>query len=155
MLLSRGHGVINMKTVIKGRGAIKGIAEGTALVCPDSIQGWAGIDDITGIIIEKGHVAEGESIADKILVIPSSKGSNCWSGHFNSAMINGSKPAGWVVTRMDSRVGVAAVVVGSPMVADFSDIDPCEQIKTGDWIKVNGNTGEVEITRSSELDVCR
>ena len=136
-----------MKTTLKGRGAIKGIAEGEALVCPDSIQGWAGIDDISGKIIEKGHVAEGESITDKILVIPSSKGSNCWSGHFNSAMINGHKPAGWVVTIMDSRVGVAAVVVGSPMVADFNDVDPCKTIKTGDWIMVNGNTGEVKITR--------
>ncbi|MCG8483808.1 MAG: DUF126 domain-containing protein [Clostridia bacterium] len=136
-----------MINVIKGRGAIKGIAEGEALVCPDSIQGWAGIDDITGIIIEKGHVAEGVCIDGKILVIPSSKGSNCWSGHFNSAMMNGSKPAGWVVSKMDSRVGVTAVVVGSPMVADFVDVDPCQYIKTGDWLKVNGNTGEVEITR--------
>ena len=132
---------------IKGRGAIKGIAEGEAIVCPDSIQGWAGIDDITGIIIEKGHIAQGESIDDKILVIPSSKGSNCWSGHFNSAMINGKKPAGWVVSKIDSRVGVAAVVIGSPMVADFEDIDPCQSIKTGDWVKVNGNTGEVEIIK--------
>jgi predicted aconitase with swiveling domain len=147
MLPSGVNGVINMKTVIKGRGAIKGIAEGEALVCPDSIQGWAGVDDITGIIIEKGHVAEGESIADKILVIPSSKGPNCWSGHFNSAMINGNKPAGWVVTKMDSRVGVTAVVVGTPMVADFKDEDPCIMIKTGDWVKVDGNTGEVEITK--------
>ena len=136
-----------MVDIIKGRGAIKGIAEGEALVCPNSIQGWAGIDDITGIIIEKGHVAEGKCINKRILVIPSSKGSNCWSGHFNSAMINGCKPAGWVVSKMDSRVGVAAVVVGSPMVADFADIDPCQYIKTGDWVKVNGNTGEVEITR--------
>lgn len=136
-----------MITKIKGRGAIKGIAEGETIVCPDSIQGWAGIDDITGIIIEKGHIAEGECIDGKILVIPSSKGSNCWSGHFNSAMINGKKPAGWVVSKMDSRVGVAAVVVGSPMVSDFDDIDPCRFIKTGDWVRVNGNTGEVEIFR--------
>lgn len=138
-----------MKTVINGRGAIKGIAEGEALVCPNSIQGWAGIDEITGVIIEKGHVEEGTSINGRILVIPASKGSNCWSGHFNSAMINGVKPAGWVVTQIDSRVGVAAVVVGSPMVADFTDVDPCREIKTGDWVKVNGDTGEVEITRKN------
>lgn len=134
-----------MKRVIKGRGAVRGIAEGEALVCPDSIQGWAGIDEKTGVIIEKGHAEEGQSINGRILVIPASKGSNCWSGHFNSAMINGVKPAGWVVTQIDARVGVAAVVVGSPMVADFIDVDPCEAIKTGDIVKVNGNTGEVEI----------
>ncbi len=62
-------------------------------------------------------------------------------------MINGVKPAGWVVRQIDTRVGVAAVVVGSPMVADFTDVDPCAEIKTGDWVRVNGDTGEVEISR--------
>ncbi len=142
-------GIVKMKTVIKGRGAIAGVAEGEALVCPDSIQGWAGVDEITGVIIEKGHIEEGTSIDGRILVIPSSKGSNCWSGHFNSAMINGVKPAGWVVRQIDSRVGVAAVVVGSPMVVDFPGIDPCRAIKTGDWVKVNGDTGEVEISHKT------
>lgn len=123
-----------------------GIAEGWALVCPDSIQGWAGIDEKSGVIIEKGHVEEGQSIDGRILVIPASKGSNCWSGHFNSAMINGVKPAGWVVTRIDTRVAVAAVVVGSPMVADFNDVDPCREIKTGDWVRIDGSTGRVEIS---------
>ncbi|MBK5260974.1 MAG: DUF126 domain-containing protein [Peptostreptococcaceae bacterium] len=136
-----------MVDIIRGRGAIKGIAEGEALVCPNSIQGWAGIDDITGVIIEKGHIAEGESIDGKILVIPASKGSNCWSSHFNSAMINGRKPAAWIIKAIDSRVGVAAVVVDVPMVTDFADVDPCQYIKTGDWVKVNGNNGEVEIHR--------
>ncbi len=135
---------------LTGRGAIAGVVEGEALVCPNSIQGWAGIDEITGIIIEKGHIAEGESIDGKILVLPSSKGSNCWSGHFNSAMINGKKPAGWVVGRMDSRIGVAAVVVGVPMVADFDGVDPCQRIKTGDWLRVDGNNGTVCILAKAD-----
>ncbi len=29
---------------------------GEALVCKESIQGWAGIDDATGVIIEKGQL---------------------------------------------------------------------------------------------------
>ncbi len=47
------------KIIIKGRGAVGGIAKGEALVCKESIQGWAGIDDATGVIIEKGHSQEG------------------------------------------------------------------------------------------------
>jgi len=139
-----------MHIVLKGRGAIGGVAEGPALVCPDSIQGWAGIDEISGIIIEKGHIAEGESIDGKILVLPSSKGSNCWSGHFNSAMINGKKPAGWVVNHIDSRVGVAAVVVGVPLVTDFVDVDPCREINTGDRVRVDGDNGIVVVMKSEE-----
>ena len=36
---------------MKGRVALPGRAEGVALVCPDSIQGWAGVSDQTGEII--------------------------------------------------------------------------------------------------------
>lgn len=136
------------KIIIKGRSAVKGIAEGEALVCEDSIQGWAGVDDHTGVIIEKGHKHEGECIADKILVLPCSKGSNGWSSHFHSAKVNGYKPKGWVITKLDSRAGVAAVVIGVPMVCDLeNDIDPCEVIKSGDWVKVDGDNGLIEITR--------
>lgn len=135
---------------LRGRGAIGGSAEGTALVCPDSIQGWAGIDDHTGIIIEKGHIAEGESIAGRILILPGSKGSNCWSGHFHAAMLNGKKPAGWVVDRVDSRVGVAAVVLGVPLVTELGDDDPCRMIRTGDRVRVDGDRGIVEVIRTAD-----
>lgn len=145
MPLSAGSGVVDMGKKLRGRGAVPGIAEGRALVCPDSIQGLAGVDAKTGVIIEKGHVEEGQSIDGRILVLPASKGSNCWSSQFNSAMFNGIKPAGWIVRRLDARVGVAAVMVGSPMVADFNDVDPCVEIQTGDLVLINGETGEVTI----------
>lgn len=135
---------------IYGRGAFQGIAEGEALVCKESIQGWAGISDTTGEIIEKGHSEEGKNINGKILVLPCSKGSNGWSCHFHSAMISGFKPAGWIFTKMDSRAGVAAVVVESPVVADIIAADPCVVIETGDWVKINGNEGTIEIQKKGE-----
>ena len=33
-----------------------------------------------------------------------------------------------------------------PAVVDFEKEDPIQYIKTGDWVKINGSTGEVEIT---------
>ena len=133
--------------VIKGRKAMGGIVEGEALVCPESIQGWAGIDDMTGKIIEKGHSQEGKNIKDKILFVPYSKGSNGWSCHFHSAKRAGFCPSGFVVSKMDSRAGVASVVFDVPCVADFKDVDPCNVVKTGDWVKVNGDLGLIEVTR--------
>ncbi len=138
------RGVIGME-MLKARGAFSGIAEGIALVCPESIQGWSGVSDTTGKIIEKGHSQMGESVHGRILVLPCSKGSNGWSCHFNSAMKSGFKPAGWIFTQMDSRAGVATVVVGSPAVSDFEDgVDPCEIIKSGDRIRIDGTKGTVE-----------
>lgn len=132
--------------VLKGRGAYRGIAEGEAMCCPISIQGWAGVEARTGKIIEKGHVHEGESFDGKILVIPSSKGSCGWSGLFQGPLdLSGIKPKGWVVKYADSKVGVAATIVGAPMVADIEE-DIFEYIHDGDHVVVNGDEGTVTIT---------
>lgn len=123
-----------------------GITEGEALVCPESIQGWAGVDDKTGCIIERGHSKEGACIHGKILVLPCSKGSNGWSSHFHSAAVAGKIPAGWIFTKIDSRAGVASAVLKIPTVCDVLEGDPCLLIRTGDWIRMDGRTGEVTVT---------
>ncbi len=136
------------KIIIKGRGAIKGIIEGEALVCPKSIAGWGGIDPATGIIKEPMNVNSGKTIKNKILVLSGSKGSNGWSCYFGAARAAGSAPKGWLFTKIDSSSGVASAVMQIPTIVDFpEDQDPCELISNGDWIKMDGNTGIVEITK--------
>lgn len=133
---------------LKARPAFPGKAAGEAIVCPHSIQGWAGVSDETGIIIEKGHPEEGKCIKGKILVMPYGKGSTGWSGHFHSAAVAGFSPAGWVFSNIDSRCGVATAALEVPAVADFpSDVDVFSIIKTGDWVEIDGDTGDVAITK--------
>ena len=131
--------------ILRARGANGGVVKAEALVCPESIQGWAGIDDKTGVISEVGHSQKGKGIAGKIMVLPCSKGSNGWSCHFNSAMVYGYKPAGWVFTKLDSKGGVTATITDVPVVCDFTDADPCEAIQTGDIIEIDGTLGTVTI----------
>ena len=138
---------MDKKFTIQGRPAMGGVVEGEALVCPESIQGWAGVNDRTGQLIERGHSQEGVCIDGRILVLPCSKGSNGWSSHFHSAAVEGFCPAGWLFTRIDSRAGVAAAVLKIPTICDFEGVDPCQVIKTGDWVRMDGATGVVEITR--------
>jgi hypothetical protein len=134
--------------IIKGRGVIAGIVEGEALVCPKSITGWAGIDPETGIIKEHGNINKGKSIKQKILVLPGSKGSNGWSCYFGAALVAGTAPKGWMFTKIDSSAGVACAVMKIPTIVDFDESqDPCKHIKNGDWVKMNGETGQVEISR--------
>ncbi len=138
------------KFTIKGRGALPGIAEGKAIVCPDSIAGNSGaLGDLDGVIYEKGNVNYGMSIKNAILVVPCAKGSNGFSAHFKGAMVAGVRPAGWIATKMDARLGVAITSMNIPAVSDFVEVDPLTVIRTGDWVKINGTTGEVEITKSN------
>lgn len=135
---------------IKGRPAYPGKAAGEAIVCPKSIQGWAGVSEETGCIIEVGNPERGKCIKGKILVIPYGKGSTGWSGHFHSAAVAGFAPAGWLFSTIDSRCGVAAAAIGVPAVADFAPkTDIFKIIETGDYIEMDGDTGEVTITKKN------
>ena len=133
---------------IKGRGVIGGIAEGIALVSRETIQGWSGLDDKTGVIIEEGHPFKGMSIAGKVLVLSGGKGSNGWSCHFHEARLRGIAPAAMIFHKIDSRTGVAAVVTEAPCVVDVENV--FEMIHTGDFIRVNGNDGTIEIMKRGE-----
>jgi len=134
---------------ISGRGVIPGIVEGEALVCPESITGWGGIDPETGIIKEYDNINKGQSIKGKILVLSGSKGSNGWSCYFGAARVAGAAPKGWLFSQIDSSSGVASAVMNIPTIVDFEkDQDPCYLIKNGDWIQMDGGTGKVKIRKS-------
>ena len=132
--------------ILKGRGVIPGIVEGKAIVCPGSITGWGGIDPETGVIKDYENSNKGMTIKDSILIMPGSKGSNGWSCYFGAARAAGCAPKGWAFTRIDSSAGVASAVMQIPTVVDFPlDADPCKAIKTGDYVRLDGEKGTLEI----------
>jgi hypothetical protein len=138
------------KTMIKGRGVVPGIVEGEALVCPKSITGWGGINPKTGIILEFGNINRGKSIKGKILVLPGSKGSNGWSCYFGAARVANTSPKGWLFSKIDSSAGVASAVMNIPTIVDFDpESDPCRLIENGDWLRIDGDTGRVEIQKKN------
>lgn len=139
------------KKVLKARGANGPVAEGYAMVCPNSIQGWSSLEMSTGVIIEKDHIYEGQSIKGKVLVVPCSRGSLGWSDYFFGCHLQNAGPVAYVFTKMDSKCATTVALADVPCVADFPwDCDPCEQIRTGDYIRVDGDQGTVEILKRAE-----
>ena len=51
-----------------------------------------------------------------------------------------------VFNEMTTKIALGAVVMRVPAVTDF-DRDPLEIIETGDWVKVDGDRGIVEVTK--------
>ena len=132
------------RVVIHGRKVVPGIAEGEALVTRDTISGWGGVNPMTGIVIESRHELKGVSFAGKVLVFPGAKGSSGWSGIFHMAKLRGVSPVAMVFNIMTTKAALGAVVMRAPTVTDC-DQDPLDLIKTGDWVRVNGDAGTIEV----------
>ena len=136
------------KIIVRGRKVVGGVAEGEALVTKERISGWGGIDPRTGTVIETRHELRGKSFAGKVLVFPGAKGSSGWSAQFHVARLAGAAPLAMVFNEMTTKIALGAVVTHAPSVTDF-DRDPLEVIATGDWVKVDGDRGIVEVTKRS------
>ena len=134
------------KIVLRGRKVVGGCAEGEALVTRDRISGWGGIDPRTGTVIETRHELKGVSFAGKVLVFPGAKGSSGFSSQFHVARLAGKAPIALVFNEMTTKIALGAVVAHAPSVTDF-DRDPLQVIETGDWVKVDGDNGIVEVTK--------
>lgn len=57
-----------------------------------------------------------------------------------------------IITRISTKSALGAVVTRVPAVTDL-DRDPCQVIRTGDWVRVDANPnshGLIEIKRSTK-----
>lgn len=128
-------------------GVVKGKAEGYALVADATLSFWGEVDPVTGRVIGKGHPLEGQSLAGRVLVIRSTRGSSATPMVLNLARLEGVAPAAFINVEVDSLAALGAIVNGIPMVTDL-ERDPFQTIRTGDYVIVDANAGLVEIRRS-------
>jgi hypothetical protein len=132
------------RVVIRGRKVVGGVAEGEALVTSETISGWGGVNAMTGTIIESRHELKGVSFAGKVLVFPGAKGSSGWSGLFHMTRLKGTAPMAMVFNIMTTKAALGAVVMRVPTITEC-DQDPLDLIRTGDWVRVDGDAGTIEV----------
>jgi uncharacterized protein len=105
----------------------KGKAEGEALVTSQPISFYGGVDPNNGVVLEKGHELQGQSVKGKILVFPQGKGSTVGSYTLYRMKKNGVAPAGMINKECETIVAVGAIISEIPCV-DKIDIS---KLKTG------------------------
>ncbi len=121
---------------LKGRIIYKGKAEGEALVTTMPISFYGGVDPNTGVVLEKGHELQGQSVAGKVLVFPQGKGSTVGSYTLYRMKKNGTAPIAMVNRETETIVAVGAIISEIPFV-DKIDVS---KIRTGDRISVAQDT---------------
>ena len=117
---------------LKGRIIYKGKGEGEALTTTQPISFYGGVDPNTGIVIEKGHELQGQSVKGKVLVFPNGKGSTVGSYTLYRMKKNGTAPAGIVNKECETVVAVGVIISEIPCV-DKIDIT---KIKTGNRVRI-------------------
>ncbi|MGC9521164.1 MAG: DUF126 domain-containing protein [Anaerolineae bacterium] len=117
-----------------GRTIKAGVAEARALVSPEPIGFLGGVDGATGLVTEREHPLEGQSVAGKILVFPTGKGSTVGSYVLYELAANGKAPAAIINAESEPIVAVGAIISDIPMV----DRVPIAEIQTGDVVRVEG-----------------
>jgi hypothetical protein len=127
--------------VIKGRKIYRGEAQGEALVTSMGISFFGGVDPETGIVVEKGHQLQGQSISGKVLVFPTGKGSTVGSYTLYRLKQAGKAPLAIVNAECETITAVGCIIAEIPCV----DQIPIEGIESGQILNVDGERGIVTI----------
>lgn len=136
--------------IYRGKGCAPGVFEGDAMVSSQPFGFWQGIDPQTGIVIDKRHDLCGASIKGKVFVFPYGRGSTGTPGIFLEAVRNGCAPAAIVNVKSEPMIVMCALLADAffkvkiPIV-DGLDASLQDVFRTGDRLRVNGTTGEIEV----------
>lgn len=126
---------------LQGRKIYQGTATGEALVTSMGISFFGGVDPDTGIVVEKGHELEGQSISGKVLVFPSGKGSTVGSYTLYRLKLNGVAPAAIVNAECETITAVGCIIAEIPCV----DRVPLDRLVNGAQVVVDGERGQIDV----------
>ena len=140
------------KLILKGRKINGGIAEGKALVTKLSFGFTHGVDPLTGDVTDVRHDLKGENLRGKILVFPYGKSSSSGGLYILEATRCGNAPAAVINVETEPVIGAGFIIADllydkKIPVIDRLEQNPTEVIKTGDYVKVDGDKGVIEITK--------
>ena len=126
----------------QGRKIYTGQASGEALVSSMGISFFGGVDPESGEVIERDHELEGQSIAGKVLVFPTGKGSTVGSYTLYRLKRAGKAPAAIINAECETITAVGCIIAEIPCV----DQVPINQLRSGQRLKVDGEQGTVMIS---------
>jgi predicted aconitase with swiveling domain len=130
--------------IVKCRGVVPGTGAGEALVSTEAFCFYL-CDAKTGTVVEKNHELYQRSVAGKVMLIKSGKGSSVVmiDGLYQLKM-NHNLPAAIIVQDIEPVLVSSAVVVGVPIV-DRLAVDPYELIRENAHVMVDADKGEIRV----------
>lgn len=120
---------------LQGRSIYPGVVQGEALVSSQAISFFGGIDPETGVVVERGHALEGQTIAGKVLVFPTGKGSTVGSYTIYRLKHNGHAPLAMLNAECETIIAVGCII------AEIVCVDqlPLQAIRTGTLVRIDND----------------
>ncbi len=128
-------------TRLTGRRISPGRASGKVLATRMGISFFGGVDPDTGVVVEKGHELEGESIGGRVLVFPTGKGSTVGSYTLYRLKKAGCAPAAILNAEAETIIAVGCIISDIPCVDHIS----LDRFESGMSVTVDGEHGLVEV----------
>ncbi len=135
---------------LEGRALVAGAGAGRVLRLEEPLSFWGGVDPTTGRIIDQRHPRCGESVSDRVLVMPYGRGSSSSSSVLLEGVRLGTAPAAIVLRELDGILALGAAVARelyeqSPPVVLLAPAD-WEAVREGDdasvdfsgWLRIAG-----------------
>ena len=133
-----------MSTNIKCRKISKGKNTGNAIVTKDPISFLGGVDPNNGVVIDKKHELYNQCITDKILVIPSGKGSTVGSYVIYQMAKNNTAPKAIICQKAEPIIAIGAIISKIPMV-DNPSVYIISTINDNDTVTVDADEAVITL----------
>lgn len=122
----------------------EGVGESEVIISKDEIMFYL-VRPEDGVVFEKAHDLEGQSVAKKVIVFPGGKGSSVvQSDGLYQLMMRKNQPAAMIVENIETVLAAGAIIMEIPLV-DRVDPEFYKVVKNGDRVRVDATNGTIEI----------
>ena len=99
-----------MGRFLRSKVLVAGVGRGPALVLPEPLSFWGGLDPESGEIVDRRHPRSGEIVTGSVLVMPFGRGSSSSSSVLLEAVRAGTAPAAIILAETDGILALGATV---------------------------------------------
>jgi cis-L-3-hydroxyproline dehydratase len=99
-----------VELISHGQTLVTGSAKGELLSAEVGLSFWGGVNPQTGVVIDQHHPLRNQSLAGRVLAIPSGRGSCSGSGVLLELILNGHAPAAIIICEREEILTLGALV---------------------------------------------
>ena len=100
----------NITSQFQAKVLVPGSGSGLALVLAEPLSLWGGLNPESGEIIDRRHPQAGQIVTNRVLVLPSGRGSSSASSILLEAVRQGKAPAAIITSETDGILALGAAV---------------------------------------------